>query len=72
MKSLEIKGARTRLGYKTSYMADILGISDDSYRKKERGIVKFSDEEKVIVARTLEFSFQQFNEYFFDGKLPNG
>lgn len=72
MKPLEIKGARTRLGYKTSYMAALLGISDDSYRKKERGIVKFSDEEKVIVAKALKFSPQEVNEYFFDGKLPVG
>jgi DNA-binding XRE family transcriptional regulator len=72
MKPLEIKGARTRLGYTTSYMAYLLGIADDSYRKKERGIVKFSDEEKVVVAKALELSAQQVNDYFFDGKLPTG
>ena len=37
MKPLEIKGARTRLGYTQQYMADRLNISLDTYRKKERG-----------------------------------
>ena len=36
MKPLEIKGARTRLGYTQQYMADRLGISLDTYRKKEK------------------------------------
>ena len=34
MKPLEIKGARARLGYKQQYMADNLGISVATYRKK--------------------------------------
>ena len=38
MKPLEIKGARARLGYKQQYMADNLGISVATYRKKESGV----------------------------------
>ena len=72
MKPLEIKGARTRLGYKQQYMADALRISVDSYRKKERGVTKFTDAEKVTVANILGLNGQQINDFFFDGKLPIG
>lgn len=51
MKPLEIKGARTRLGYTQQYMADRLDISLDTYRKKEKGVIKFADTEKVTVAK---------------------
>lgn len=70
MKPLEIKGARTRLGLSQKYMADKLGITADSYGKKERNIVRFTDPEKVIVAQLLELTAGQVNEYFFDGKMP--
>ncbi len=72
MKPLEIKGARTRLGYTQAYMAGILGICEDSYRKKERGLVTFSDEEKILLVRTLGLTIQQFNDIFFDNQLPIG
>lgn len=70
MKPLEIKGARTRLGLSQKYMAEKLGITADSYGKKERDIVRFTDPEKVIVAQVLKLTAGQVNEYFFDGKMP--
>jgi len=72
MKPLEIKGARTRLGYTQRYMAKQLGITEASYHKKESGRVRFTDPEKVILAGVLELSFTQFNDFLFDGKLPYG
>ena len=72
MKPLEIKGARTRLGYTQQYMADRLKISLDTYRKKEKGVIKFADSEKVVVARLLGLTAQQVNDFFFDGQLPIG
>ncbi len=70
MKPLEIKGARTRLGLSQKYMAEQLNINEQSYGKKERGIVRFTDQEKVIVARVLGFTAGQVNDYFFDGMMP--
>lgn len=70
MRPLEIKGARTRLGLSQKDMAEKLGITADSYGKKERDIVRFTDPEKVIVAQVLELTACQVNEYFFDGKMP--
>lgn len=72
MKPREIKGARTRLGYTQQFMADSLEMNYHSYRKKESGAVQFTDDEKVKVARILELSFFQMNDFLFDGKLPIG
>lgn len=72
MKPLEIKGARTRLGFTQQYMADQLCMSLPSYRKKESGAIRFSDDEKVKVAKILELSPKQLNDYLYDGILPIG
>ena len=65
MKPLEIKGARTRLGLSQKYMAQQLNITEASYGKKERGLVRFTD-----VARLLSLTAAQVNDYFFDGMMP--
>ena len=72
MKPLEIKGARARLGYKQQYMADNLGISVATYRKKESGVIRFTDKEKVKVTKLLELTTAQMNDFLFDGELPIG
>lgn len=70
MKPLEIKGARTRLGLSQKYMAQQLNITEASYGKKERCLVRFTDPEKVTVARLLSLTAAQVNDYFFDGMMP--
>lgn len=72
MKPLEIKGARTRLGYTQQYVADQLGITVLSYRNKESGRVRFTDTEMIGLAEVLQLSLVQFNDFLFDGKLPAG
>lgn len=72
IKTREIKGARTRLGYTQQYVADQLGITVLSYRNKESGRVRFTDTEMVGLADVLQLSLVQFNDYLFDGKLPAG
>lgn len=68
-KPNEIKGARVRLGYTQEYMADMIGVSVHTYRKKENGEIDFSDTEKVIVKRVLDLTSEQVNDFFFDGQL---
>ena len=70
MKPLEIKGARARLGYKQQYMADNLGISVATYRKKESGVIRFTDKEKIMVTKLLELTPARMNDFLFDGELP--
>ena len=69
MKPLEIKGARTRLGYSQQYMADKLGMSVHSYQKKESGKIRFTEEEKFKVGEMLELNGTQLDDFLFDGQL---
>lgn len=70
MNSLELEYARKRKNKSKADMAVAIGKSEVSYAKKERGEVKFSDEEKVTVSKELELTTEQFNAIFFDGNLP--
>ena len=72
MKPREIKGARTRLGYTLQFMADQLDIPYDSYCKRENGVVRFTDKQKIQVARLLELTPWQMNDFLYDGELPIG
>lgn len=72
MKPREIKGARTRLGYTQQFMADQLDLTKDSYVKRENGVVRFTDTQKVKIARLLELTPSQMNEFLYDGALPIG
>lgn len=71
MNSLELEYARKRKNKSKADMAAAIGKSEVSYAKKERGEVKFTDEEKVIVSRELGLTSEQVNAIFFNGNLPN-
>ena len=70
MNQLELEYARKRKNKTKAEMAAAIGKSVVSYAKKERGDVKFSDEEKIIVARVLDLTSEQVNSIFFDSSLP--
>ncbi len=70
MDSLELEYARKRKGKSKADMAAVIGKSVVSYSKKERGDVKFTDEEKVIRIREPGLTGSQYNAIFFDGNLP--
>lgn len=72
MKPLEIKGARTRLGFNQQYMAEVIGKSASTYQKKESGVVRFTDKEKLKIAKVLQLTPAQMNDFLFDGELPIG
>ncbi len=72
MKPLEIRGARARLGYTQQFMAEYLDISVGSYSAKERGDTKFTDGEKVKVAKLFNWSLSEMNDFLYDGMLPIG
>ena len=71
MNALELEYARKRKNKTKDDMAKAIGKSVMSYCKKESGEIRFSDEEKVIVAKELDMTFPQFNAIFFDSNLPN-
>lgn len=70
MNQLELEYARKRKNKTKAEMAAAIGKSVVSYAKKERGDVKFSDKEKIIVARVLDLTSEQVNSIFFDSSLP--
>ena len=72
VKPMEIKGARVRLGLTQEHMASLIGKSVYTYQKKEAGKIKFFPDEIPIMARELNLSIEQTNNYFYDGKLPHG
>lgn len=73
MKPIEIKIARQRLGLSQEYVSKALGIRNPgTYQKKESGRVRFTDEEKIALAEVLQLTLEQFNDYLFDGRLPEG
>lgn len=49
----KIKGYRYMLGLSQQEMALKLGISKETYIKRERGVVKFKDEEKIKFKKLL-------------------
>lgn len=70
MKPNGIAGKRRTLGLTQEQVAKELKISLTSYRNKESGRSKFTDDQKVVLARVLEFNYQQVNDFLFNGKLP--
>lgn len=72
MNSLELEYARKRKNKSKEDMAAAIGKSVVSYSKKERGEVKFTDEEKVIVTRELDLTNGQVNTIFLTATYQNG
>lgn len=70
MDSLKLEFARRAKNKSRADMARVIRKTVNSYNKKERGEVDFSDKEKIAVAKVLSLSLEQVNEIFFDGKLP--
>ena len=64
MNRLELEFARKRKQKTKADMAAAIGKSVVSYAKKELGEVRFSDEEKVIIARELDLTGDQVNAIF--------
>lgn len=72
MKPLEIKAARTRCGYSQAEVAAQLEMKQTTYAAKENGKVKFTDEQKLALAKILNLSPAQMNDFLYDGMLPIG
>ena len=70
IKTLEIRGARARLGYSQREMAERLGMSLSSYQCRESGAVEFTIDDIVKLAEVLGLNIGQINDFIFDGRLP--
>ena len=54
----KLKGARAEKGYSQGEMADKLGISRDSYNKKENGRSEFKLSEIIAIMDILDKGFE--------------
>jgi hypothetical protein len=72
MNTSELKSKRIAQNKDVSYMASVIGKSNDAYAKKERGVVKFTPDEIASVANDLCLSPAEFNSIFFDSRLLFG
>ena len=64
MKVNVFKAERVLRGFTAPYVADQLGMSPGLYRKKERGEIHFSDEEKAKVMDLFGFTPEQVVDIF--------
>ena len=65
-----VKGRRNAMGLSSKQVAEALGIPVTNYLNRERGKTKFSDEEKVKLAKLFGWTPEEMNTYLYDGKLP--
>lgn len=70
MNSAELKAIRIKRGRSMTDMAKAIGVTRDSYAKKESGRRGFKSEQIITVAAELNMSAQMVNLIFFDGMLP--
>lgn len=70
MNTKALRSIRIGQGKDTAHMAKVIGKSNDSYAKKERGDVKFTPSEIELVVNDLDLSPVQMSTIFFDSKLP--
>ncbi len=68
----ELKAERIKKGKSARDMANAMGLTCDSYNKKEMGRIGFSPEQIIVVARELELDADMINRIFFDDRLPIG
>ena len=66
-----LKRMRAYKGYRQYEMADIIGISRQTYNYKENGRLSFTSEEIIKISIQLNLRLDEVNEIFFNGKLPN-
>ena len=69
IKANVLRGARAVAELRQQDMADEMGISRETYRKKESGVVYFTDEQKLQLVEILDLTTYQFDDVFYDGKL---
>lgn len=70
MNTSELRAERIRQKKSVEYMARLIRKSNDTYAKKERGVVKFTPDEIAVITNDMLLSPTKLNAIFFDSKLP--
>ena len=69
MNQMEIRGARARLGMSRKDTAEKIGMNFNTYTNKELGHTAFKDSEKLALATALGLTFDQADDWLYDGIL---
>lgn len=69
MNSSKLKGIRVERGYNQQRLAEAIGITLNTYYRKESGRAEFSRDEIEKLATVLCLTAQDVNVIFFDNKL---
>ena len=72
MGKFDVKAARIARGLSQEALAEMIGTTKHKYSNKERGEVNFTFDEKVKLTRIFGWSYNEMNQNFFNGKLPDG
>ncbi len=70
MNSTELMAVRVRNSKRRTDIAQILGLKYDAYSRKERGMSNFTPRQIVLITKELGLTYEQVNDIFFDGELP--
>lgn len=71
MNARKLKGKRIEMGFKQKDLAFKLGVSAKTMCLKEKSARnRFTADEMAQLAVKLQLSSAEFNQIFFDGKLP--
>ena len=65
-----VRGERAARGLKQSDMAELMGIPVDYYRRREARRSPWSNSDQAVIVKTFGWTYDEFNAYFYDGKLP--
>ncbi|WP_251517709.1 hypothetical protein [Staphylococcus sp. Marseille-Q6910] len=68
----KVKRYRNFIGYTQSTMANLLDISIQAYRNKEKGITPFKDSEKIKIKEEIKkngFQSITIDEIFFESEV---
>jgi len=72
IRPYELMSKRVLMNKSRMDIAKSLGMKISLYYKKERGYIKFSDDEKILLSKILNMTFEEWNNIFYDGMLPWG
>ena len=72
MRTKELKGERVRQGKNTTYMGNVIGKNEKTYRNKENGVTQWTYTEARLVIEDLGLSPERADYIFLDEGLQIG
>lgn len=71
MDFVELRAERVKQKLTQKDVAELIGMHELSYLRKENGIRSFRREEMIAIAKAMKLSYRRFFEIFFKGELTD-